>query len=930
MRKIMANFKSYKVYSSESILLAFNKKQQGKFYFVMIFHLMFFLNLTANAVPSGDFFPAVFQNNQYHICENFPGVLTFYAASNEKYNKGKLRIDIPDFLVLNSTCFVHNMKSNEKTGEKTIIQDTFSVEKITRSNLPYKRYHIELSKMMIKKITDKYQGHHQQLIYLTATPNSSEKKGIVYWEFMPDEETTQEQKFEIKVLPPLRMPNQTPKKFKLFVAYLYSTAGAADLIMKNNLYQFWKSLTQSEILTMGVAVNGGTPDPQFNAAIPSGSVGYMPNYRPDPFEDEMRTGKLNHQYPVLKTHSGYSLSPAYMITDPNGFFAKYLKDGIERFRKSYPYAKYIFWDIEPLITEQSSYDCNYFCENVLKIKTNLPYDEIVKHYQEEWKNYRFDQTTQIAKKVRTAISQHWPEIKLIICGAGLASKESDLRDSHCAVDMRNIDAYADIHMPMIYFQNLRFFDDLNASVSNVKNPVIPLIDPSEPRLAFYERYTPEGVLQNIIAAAALKSVGIGFWPYECYDGRYLQAIADGFAILGRVEDIYTGNDITDKCHIEPANVVKFKMLGSDGTDQEILLPELNSTIRYKVHQKGNHYAVSLFNYSKISVIFKINVPQFMEDILIEVKPMGVKVVTEIPEQKTVKAELERQITALKKNQEFNTIKSEETSITWRVLDHQPQPSLTAGNYTLVVDKNKGAVAGWVQKGSNRDIILQNSKKDRGVLGQIFIMENGAAKMPLDFVLKKFEIKNQCPSIIFEHIQLPYGGAAIAENFLEGLSIQQQWTLSASGQTAIMECTVSNKNTNGKALKTALKIQTYPRLGSRFGVFPKAGFIKLGEALINSESTGNVIYVRPKMESVMKHSNIRPPIEWENFGDVIMRADYKERFDELTITPDPIAITSFYNWWSYSDGYTAEFITKEYTLSPNEKETFKIIYNLNLK
>ena len=99
------------------------------------------------------------------------------------------------------------------------------------------------------------------------------------------------------------------------------------------------------------------------------------------------------------------------------------------------------------------------------------------------------------------------------------------------MDVRLSDADYGLFMNMPYYQGVRWYDDLAFNRKSLKTPNYPLIDPSENMEMFYSRYTPEGVVMNMVAAAAQGARGIGFWPGDNFDGKYLHAIAEGSGMI---------------------------------------------------------------------------------------------------------------------------------------------------------------------------------------------------------------------------------------------------------------------------------------------------------------------------------------------------------------------------------------------------------------
>lgn len=162
------------------------------------------------------------------------------------------------------------------------------------------------------------------------------------------------------------MPRTPLSEFKACITMRYSAIGAPTPEIARKLSDFWPSLSSSPVPTMLHAYCRDLKDDRYEGWVSLPSQAGMPAFRPLEFERQVRTGKLLGKYPhtdVLPPYTNRALSPAYMHEDPEGVFAKYLKDGVELYRKSYPTAKYVFWNFEPGVNFTGAYDRKKFCEN---------------------------------------------------------------------------------------------------------------------------------------------------------------------------------------------------------------------------------------------------------------------------------------------------------------------------------------------------------------------------------------------------------------------------------------------------------------------------------------------------------------------------------------------------------------------------------------
>ena len=80
-------------------------------------------------IPQAILHPAEFQNHQFNICENFPGVL-YLLAWNGPWKTGELRIDLPGFIRLNGSSYLWSTKL-KPDGTSEALQDPIATEKIS-------------------------------------------------------------------------------------------------------------------------------------------------------------------------------------------------------------------------------------------------------------------------------------------------------------------------------------------------------------------------------------------------------------------------------------------------------------------------------------------------------------------------------------------------------------------------------------------------------------------------------------------------------------------------------------------------------------------------------------------------------------------------------------------------------------------------------
>ena len=866
-------------------------------------------------------YPACFQKNVFHICENLTGSLGFYPLNEPQTTKATLHLEIPAFLKYDSSGF-----SMGKVADKAVQRN------IKRNGQPYTRIDITLSQPFISywnqfKKTSSVPFYLKEIILLSAVKGSAGKSAPLYWSMTTERGKSKEQFLTVRVLKAPLMPSKGTKYFTTGVAGIESITGKYDPYVKE-VCAFLKGLTSAEIYA-NLRYDDPVPDPGFSSAKSSGSVCFFPNFRPDPLEREIRLGKWDHKYPTVKNHYNYrGLALSYMVKDPEGFFAKYLKDGLLRFKKSAPHARYLRWDYEPLASQYTPYDLEIFCKEYMKLKQVLTYAQIRKSYPRQWSDFMHEMSAKLVRKYREAQQKYWPEVSLVMVSGFMDKKypENKYRSIYTPLDVRETEKYFDVHSPMIYWQGTEFYDDVELNMRYLKKPFIPWIDPSEHSQVFYERYTPRGVRQNILACAILGAKGIVFYPVASLDGAYFPQIADAFSqIAGAEEILHGGVNITAKCKVTAVNAVKIDLIDSAGKSVQVVMPRYDEKIRYCIRKKGSKYAAGLFNYNNDTVYLRLDIPGFAKGALVKLAPHDAVILTELPKnQAALEKELASEISKAKRSRNFDRVKFGGSMVAWRALEGKALPALMTGGCTFTVDTAMAAPRAWTCPFPTWDPMF-NPRRERGYLGRIFLMDN-TVPLPLEFTLKKFLIDRKRPSMILEHIQKPFGGFQEMKNKFEGLHITSQWTLDFNGKKAFLKITAKNLNPRKETIPLRLKIHSFPRIGVKFGPKFAPGVLSVDGRTVTSELESNFILTRKGKKSGMTNARI-PEHEWKNPGLVAIFCTPPGRLERLTITPDSKS-AAFYTWYRGKE-MTAEFLTEETALSYGQSISYTYIFEYAL-
>jgi hypothetical protein len=913
--------------------------------------------------------PVEFEQNSYALCENYPGLLLLKSNSQlpsarSCQEKGvRLRIDLPEWAcVLDVSSCLPNRIGNERRR----IADPVKESRITINGQPYRRFIVTLDPAVYLPTWP----WNWKRIFVMAEKNSSGKEGKAYWQLDAGDATTREQSFVLKILPPLLLPSAPAQRFQVLISVL-TGLGSTQKDLDDQYFRFWTSLSTQRITLFNHSINTGFDSElkrriaeNFKSLAMLGSTDAVVYYSPavtGSFKSKLQEPIKDESCKNAKNRG--RICPHY--TNLDGMIDKYYRDCLTGLKQEYPELPVLVWDFEP--------DMTPFCEKnriLFQKFLNLPDvpsdTEIRQKYERQWADFRRSQSYQTILKFAAAVHDILPKTELVICSEPLKADTIDGYSGWCPVDIKKADAemVVDWHLPMIYSQGTKFYDELELTKKQLKKAVFPLIDPSEMLIGYYSRYTPEGIKQNIVAAAALGAPGIGFWLHDAFTGNQLQAISDGFKLVASAEDFYfDGQRVDTEWIITPANVIKRYLPDAGGKNIEVVTPDFIKCARTLVHRKGNEYVLTLLNYSTKNTIFfraglpkpegiyrvsEINGPVYTKNnsdfkagdllggVLIEVPPGGVKVirVTKIQAassisglaQEKIYESLSNELSRITKSN-FKEIRRDGVSIKEGLIKGKnPIPVLVlgAGGGTASVNTEEGGkVLSWKPGPSSSDILAH--KDLQGELGELIFYDTTQAKIPYRFNLENADIGNGAPHLIMTYMVPPYEGANPTPNPLEGLKLSQTVTLSSDAGTLSFKYAFTNMRTDQKPIKLGFRIRNIPLPGGELaGDEPLTSISKIelqsaGKAFtVKAGAPENNLFLQ-KGKSIEFLSGTMAPDNWSG-GVIKVLAEKGSAHKSLVIEPDIAGTAGVYVWWS-NKMFTIELLSNEETLIHGETREY---------
>lgn len=924
---------------------------------------------------SGTAFPVELQKGIYHITENFPGILIFkFKADPAKLKNPRIVLDMPDgYSCLGAYPSFPNFPSTW-----TWQAEKMTTEAVNREQKSYTRYVIFLNNHLVGELKPNTasNSNFERVFIKTSSKAAAEGSKIAFWKLAADDWEGEEKKIELLLLPELMLSTPKVNKFGVMISFFRNITVPDDNIRRAYL-DYWKSIADKpytmlsnwpylnadqvkivmdnfRVLTMLASNEGGTP--MLNAKEWYAKKGVTPPLM------ILKSGKIANDNVFTM-----QLCPGFLAKDAsfwNDFVAPEIKRNAAKVKTPNPADTYkygIMYDIEPGAKDFC------FCENcrndfkVFAKLDNVPTaDEIEKQYSAGWFNFRVRQSADIIAQFCRCVKNNLA-VPAIVCTdplhiAGL--------QQWCGVDISLSDKDADLLMPMPYYCGLDYFKDVELNVKKLKTPNFPLNDPSEE--AFFDRYTPAKVKQNIVASAALGCAGFGMWPSDDLDGKYLTQIKSAFSIVAQAENYYFAKRNDAIAHVKTEKYFE-RYITDEKRNITIGLPGFNDTFQWLAHQQGENILITLLNYNDDNdAIVTLGIPglgngkyivreldadgllcnddnkllgseEIKKGFLVKIPRDGVKII-EISQdtiichgkniiQREIRNELEGLKRKFRENYSFKEIKQDNAEITWGITKDAkiPQLKLISDKRKMYINIENGAsVVSWGEKNkSNNDLLFY---KQRGCLGDLILNNEKLAKGNYVFAIDKLFIAEDGSPVAKLVYTVPpelNASAGADTGLMEGLKVEKQITFENKGNTVKIKYTFTNNNSRKKDIQLGFRIKNFPKPG---GALVNEDLSKITQISFDSNEGRQEFkdgavdgdnYILTEGCDPVSFFKVKPkPYKW-TISPVKVLAGIGKFNEQMIFTPDKQNTAGFYVWWSKNSGYTIEFISKERLLKYGE-------------
>ncbi len=927
-----------------------------------------------------ELYPVGFQNRTYSLCRNFPAALLLrMTLGRNPAAEGALRmiLDLPEgirYIGSGALLPVRNAK-NELGFER----DTFTSVPVERDGKKYTRYEITFAPGFADKLGPSFAWENYDRIYLKAEGPAGEA-GKVFWRIRSRSMDFPEEFFHVTILPELSMPEKPCSAFQLCIARLWNMNSPENT---GELYtKLWTSLRKRPWISDPYSFNAFSEAEKkrvldsYNYSRHVASSYSMPWFGPlyNAVSQNRFKGKLPPSVGADGKAIPNTVSPWYLIEDPENLIWGVLAEEYAKDVSGKPHIRAIALDYEPGTMKHCFSEENRIRFRAFAGLQAVPSTEdILSKYKEAWLRFRIRQHQQILERISTMIRTKLPGVGFWLISDPLQTGRQRVSE-WCGVDIQAADPIVDMHQDMPYITGIPFFEQMKLNITELKKPCFPFIDPTENMAMYYNRYTPEKVMQNIVAVAALGGYGIGFWPNDVFDGRYLHSVRDAYAAIAEAEPFYAEKAITaPEIRFESRNVVKLDASDEEGKNMQISFPQLDRNIRVLAHRKGHDFLITVFNYNENTPAFlelalpgadspyyriddvlggrsflsggnSLSGKEVRDGFLAEVSPNGTLILRLTAEKsstggieksvdlKQIREKLGTILTQYKKRSRVQPFRDGNSAAYWEVLKDGGRALLYLeqdGGRLGIAALDGGEVVSWEAAGRGKPDSLFH--KGRGFLGRFMLNSPDQSPEPCAFEVAEVKRVDGNPCVVSQYRVPDFQNASAIRNPLKDLTIRQSILLCGKGKKFILSYEFMNPTV--ETMTFSFKVNNFPKIGSAYAgekalnsiTKIRSGSVRFTPAVSKTE---RLFLKDTDSASELRKHPLFARLEVEKCIPGAIRIEGGDEMREvLTIEPKQ-GYDGFYSWSNLEEGYTLEPISSIITLAPGKSAVWRCIYTLS--
>ena len=464
-------------------------------------------------------FPMCYQKpgEVYEIAENLPAQWTLKCLARPPKpaaNSVVFEIELPDFLGFGGIGGFLSQVGG-KYFPKQAVQES-------AGRPGYRKYTIPFDSLLRGIVATNWR---RNCMMLHAKPGSAGKSGFCHWTIRVDGAVVSQGSDALRVAPPIRMSAPPCRYFRVglfspVAKFSPFRGGPEDQAMT----AFWHSLTVQPPMLFARVADG--PAPGYERILHFGGFD---------LQGWLALPAFTALQKAMPPRTGKSPASWYLLDDPDGAFAAYLDALFPHLRRECPDTRALFLNLEPYLEQGYDQRGRERFARVAKLDHTPTPDECKGPLRHQWEAYMLELHRQLLRKVADRI--HAEGYQMLLCANKIDSRFGPGTWTS-GIDAIHADRLADLNLVMGYSIGTKFFDDIALNVKHQTRPVFPGQDPAEEYRAWFDIYTPQGVRQNIVAAAALGCPGLWYYPTDMLSAQYLRAITEGYSMVSRYEPFY--------------------------------------------------------------------------------------------------------------------------------------------------------------------------------------------------------------------------------------------------------------------------------------------------------------------------------------------------------------------------------------------------------
>lgn len=880
---------------------------------------VFLLLLGASPVMELSLFPVDFQKGIFNIAENYPSPVRVQTLGNGEQLAGmqaKLIVDLPSSVVIAAAAAEHPLLEVRQLVFEKRSGDAGRNVYVIHPGAEYFR-------RMVKSSTLWKNG---LLLFLRSSSGTAGRQEPVRLFYESDGKPVSAVKtFSLGIMPPLPVLRPT-ENFRIgCTGFVSGWLPFPDLFKEHTA--FWTSLCRKPLTTVNDTMKFW---PQENLDTLAGR-----------FEItlDLPHNMLSEGYPVMEDIHGKKFPNQFcplFALESESYWNRTFPDFVKRQLKLMPSISYFGNNFESFIEWGACRRCRTDFAKYAKLSAVPEGKELAggKPLHQAWRKYRAQIRTKVLAKFTSEARKHFPHLKFAVCTIPMEVADEHL-NNWCGIDVRAIDRHVDRLTGMFYFTGTKYFDSIRYNAAELKAPQIPYIDPAEPYLRWFEIYTPEKVLQNLIATAALGGQGLYWYPEDIADARYMHLLIRGADAIARAEKYFSHPTVPSEMQTGILNVNRIKVNGKNGQQITIESPDLSRSFRSVVRRnKDGNYVAALFNFSSQKPLFlKVAFPEFsgktahVRDLVsgenfagtdaaavrkgftVKLVPDGCALLEitsgETPQdgvtQEALQKELETELLSIRKNLHlYRPLKKDRASVGWELFRKIPVIRLARNNHFILIDPvDRGAIRSW----GHQDNHLTNRD---GSLDALFFT---GLRVPANYQLTplKTGIDGNTPFVEMSYTvpedQQAGGDAAPLEKLIFDKRIE------LVDDRATIRSVYTFTNGNSRPVTLEFRIRNLPV--HNWKPVPVPPVIRLAD---NRKVDSGATFIRPGEKITFKEDGLTAP-------------------DDMTVTLDycgarfTFDAPEFAGWYFHCDSvaWTVEPLSPRFTLRPGEKRKFTVTY-----